>query len=228
MGDLEDRLREALRQRAAGVPPRLEVPKGMLQRARWRVARNLLGVLMAIAIVSVGTVTAIHALSGPVPRVPTMPAPSSSACLASNLTGESKLTGNGTSREGSLVLTNSGQTPCTLEGRPTVSIIAQGTFRRLSNKAADPWWKVNGKASPERVVTLLPGEAAQIRVIWSSWCRSLRVSGAWLWQIMLPGAREPLRLVLNTAKDIPSCVDNRSSNLKVGPFEPAPATPGGR
>ena len=64
MGDVEERLRETLRRHAVVVPPRVEVPAGLVHRAGMRIARNLAVVALVVGIVAVGAVTGLAAQIG--------------------------------------------------------------------------------------------------------------------------------------------------------------------
>src|SRR5438046_1837357 len=108
MADFEERLRETLRRKAVAVPPKREVPPGLVRRALARIARNLSAIAIAIAIVAIGTVTGVHALSGPSrDRLASTPPPVP-ACRALDLSGSSHLVqpdGKSDTREGALTLT---------------------------------------------------------------------------------------------------------------------------
>lgn len=229
MVDLEDRLRETLRRKAVSVPPHREVPKGLIQRALRQIARNMLGVLMAIAIVAVGAVTGVQALNNPSRRVPvtsptlpaTTPVPAStSACVSGDLSGTSRLMASSfTRREGFLLVTNEGTVACTLQGRAAVRILDVAAAPiDVVRKAVDPWWKVNGKADPGPLVALQPGQIAQLRIVWTSWCGAKDVPSTW--EVALPGGGGTVRFALDTGHDIPSCSGQQQSTLRVGPFEP--------
>ena len=56
MADFEERLRETLRRKAVAVPPKREVPPGLVRRALARIARNLSAIAIAIAIVAMAQI----------------------------------------------------------------------------------------------------------------------------------------------------------------------------
>ena len=225
MTDLEERLRETLRRKAVAVPPKREVPPGLVRRALARIARNVSAAAVALAIVAMGTVTAVHALSGPSQnRLATAPPPAP-ACQAINLSGASKLTASDpATREGYLSVANRGSSACSLQGQPGVRVVNPTGFAlSLRSGSVEPLWKVRGMVPPPGwpVVTLQPGDTAMIHVKWVSWCPRppSRDTDPTNWQIEFAGSGGAVEFPV-TGQDVPTCVQGRDPTLKTGPFEP--------
>jgi hypothetical protein len=226
MADLEERLRETLRRKAGAVPPKREVPPGLVRRALARIARNVSAVAIALAVVAIGTVTGVHALSGPSQdRLATTPPPPP-ACRAVDLSGSSHLMTPNTPdapRDGSLWLTNKGATTCSLQDRPWVRVLtATGTVVDIDERQnAASFWSIQsvGKPPDWPVVTVLPGDKARVHVIWSNSCG---VGGdPARWEIELPEHGGKVTFDMDISQDVPTCVDGATSSiLRVGPFEP--------
>jgi Protein of unknown function (DUF4232) len=228
MADVEDRLRETLRRRAGSVPARLDVPPGLVGRARSRIARNAVAGVALIAVVAVGSITGVRALTGPSQGrvVTTPPAPT---CRGVDLSGSSHLMtpeGKGEVREGSLSLINVGAAACSLRGKPIVRVLnykGEELLRGVSD--LEPEWRASGKGSPPPdwpVVTLLPGDKAKIHVSWENWCGGSQEVDPRAWEVLLPGGAgkmTPFPVIIR--QDVPTCARNgEGSTLNVGPFEP--------
>jgi uncharacterized protein DUF4232 len=226
MADLENRLRETLQRRAVAVPPQREVPAGLIQRAWARIVRNVSAVAFAVAVVAIGAVTGVHALSGqPQDRPATSPQPAP-ACLAIDLRGASKLEASypdPATREGYLTVTNAGKTACSLQGRPVVRVVNPNGFGlSLRGGSVDPFWATRGLAPPPDwpVVTLQPGDKAKIHVQWTSWCKGTRDTDPTKWQIQFAASRGTVEFPV-TDQDVPICASQgQDPTLRVGPFEP--------
>jgi hypothetical protein len=224
MPDLEERLRETLRRKAVSVPPQREVPPGLVRRALARIACNMAAIGVALAVVAVGAVTVVHALSGPSQdRLATSPPPLP-ACLAVNLSGSSHLRtpdGEYDTRGGSLTVTNVGATACSLEGQPVVQVGTATGIAPVDEGDADPLWKIRGPGEPPGwpVLTLVPGDHARIHVLWSNSCGA--GGDPTQWEIQLPAHGGTVTFPMDIGQDIPTCVDGaKPATLKVGPFEP--------
>jgi uncharacterized protein DUF4232 len=225
MDDLEERLREALTRRAVTVPRGSRVPAGLIHRAGLRIARNATVGLVAAAVVGVGMVSGVHALTSSRPRPAATPrvAP---ACRANQLTGTSKLESSGKkaqAREGVLVVENKGSIPCSLEGRPAVRVRdGVGTSPPMNSAQIDPYWKVRGIGAPPEwpVVTLQPGDRAEIHVRWTNSCAGPDNPPV-TWEIELSSGNGVVPAELDQGQDIPNCANpNELPTLKSGPFEP--------
>jgi hypothetical protein len=235
VNDLEKDLRELLKARADRVPAQRSVPRGMLRRARRRVAVAALSGTMVAAALAVGSVAGMRAFSGsnvqaghtPTPSVAQPPNPDASAsapqltastCHARNLTVAFSAP-EPQSSFGSIVVTNSGKA-CRLAGTPAVELLdSRGNTYPTSEQGVDPWWRYNGQPEPAggELVRLARGGSAQVRVSVSNWC----IRGFATWRVTLPddGALE--------IADLPPsiygiCTDPASgATVLVGPVEPA-------
>ncbi len=121
---------------------------------------------------------------------------------------------------GSIDLTNIGAGTCTLEGRPVLTIFSSPGHEVSVGVVEEvpPQWKVDGAPPPSGspVVTLRPGSAAAIRVLWANQCPQL--SDPATWNIGLTTG-ESLEVADVRA---PSCLGSATpSRLEVGPFEPS-------
>jgi hypothetical protein len=96
------------------------------------------------------------------PAVATNP-PATSSCQSSNLTAQGGRQGEAGSAQGTVVLTNVGQTACVLSGIPSVGIIGPGgsplgvTMSAATNQAEAP-------------LAVSPGSSGTLIVNWSNWC----------------------------------------------------------
>jgi hypothetical protein len=200
------------------------VPPGLVRRALARIARNVSAVAIALAIVAIGTVTGVHALSGPSQdRLATTP-PSPPACRAVDLSGSSHLMTPDTAdapRDGSLVVTNKSATTCSLEGRPVIRVLtATGIVAPIEGGRVEPFWSRGvGKPPGWPVVALLPGDKARVHVNWSNSCGAGGDPARW--EIELPEHEGKVTFDMDISQDVPTCVDGATSSiLRVGPFEP--------
>jgi hypothetical protein len=218
-------LEQMLRDRAAEVPHVQDVPPTMLTRARRRVARNAMASVLGAVVIVAGASAGLANLRG---SGGTLPASSPSVaqltgCAASDLQGMVSLGGAMGSVEGSIDLTNVGGAPCTLTGRPGVSISdAHGNEVSVQVTPSEPQWKANAAPEPQGwpVVSLQPGSAASVRVRWSNACPQL--SGPVSWQIDLGNGAGTLDASSTDASFVPPCNGpTEPSTLEVGPFEPS-------
>lgn len=227
----EDRtyLEQLLRDRAAEVPHRQEVPGAMLGRARRRVARNAIASVLAVGLVVAGAsagLASLSALRGPAHGrpggSPSTSAPSTLACRAGDLRATGALGGAAGSVVGSIRLTNFSSRTCTLQGRPTVHLFTSASRPLLPQiDPVPPQWKVDRRAAPKGwpVVTLRPGAVAAIRISWSNECPQL--SSPALWKVQLAGGRGSLDVFGADGTFPPPCNGpGEPSILEVGPFEP--------
>jgi hypothetical protein len=218
MIDLEDRLRKTLRRKALTVPAVRAVPVGLIRRVLRRIARNGAGLVVLVAAASLGTVTGLHALSA-ASRPSPASVPPARACVRSDLSGTARLDVVRLSREGSLVLTNTGRESCALGGTPTVRVLdAQGTALPQDVGSVEQLWRTRGYAQPRGwpVVTLQPGASAGVHVLWESWCGNTHAPATW--EVLLRDGGG-VRFGVDVRQGVPACSDG-TSTLKVGPFEP--------
>jgi uncharacterized protein DUF4232 len=218
MAEFEDRLRQTLRRRAAGVPPASEVPPGLVRRAEMRIARNLSAAVLSVALVAVGLVTGVNALrSSDSSRLAT----SVPACEAADLSGKSDLKAFGDEREGALRLINEGTRACSLQGWPVVRVLnASGQTLSKADRDLRPIWDKFGNVPPPGwpVVTLQPHDQAAIHLKWESSCSDDPKHDPALWEVEFPGGAGMLTFQV-TSQDVPACV-GETLVPKAGPFEP--------
>jgi len=229
MNDDRTKLKQLLRDRAAEVPHRQEVPAAMLGRARRRVARNAVASVVAVALIVAGAsagLASLGALRGPDHERPggrsSTLAPSTLACSGGDLRATGAFGGAAGSVEGAIHVTNFSSKTCTLQGRAAVHLFT-AAGRPLSPQvdAVPPQWKVDGRAAPKGwpVVTLRPGAVAAIRILWSNACPQL--SSPAMWKVDLAGGRGTLDVFGTDGTFPPPCNGAAEpSTLEVGPFEP--------
>ena len=222
MAEFEDRLRQTLRRRAAGVPLVTDVPSGLVRRAELRIARNVSAAALSVTLLAVGVLTGVQALKSPSVERPAATAP---ACRSTDLSGVSKLDTVGKLGEvkvGRLILTNHGA-PCSLSGKPTVRVLHKGEPEQLTYGALQPLWQETQPSPPPGwpVVTLRPGGQAIVHVKWTNWCDGSEQPGdPDTWEIQLPGGRGSVHFPA-PRHDVPICGDGTTaSKLRTGPFEP--------
>jgi len=168
----------------AQVPPDLRFTA---RRALRRPVERSTGALQALATVaSIAVVAAIagyallghHASppgpAGPVPSSPATatagptPSPSPTGHLSCQATGLTAARGGSQGAAGhlfqTLVLTNTGSSPCTMSGYPSAQLVdaSQGS---LPTRVVDSGGML-GNTPPPSLVTLLPGQAANFQVSW--------------------------------------------------------------
>jgi len=213
MLDVEDQVREMLRRRAADVPPHIHAPRGMLRRAWRRILMAFTGGAVVVALLAAGAAAGVRLLNQPsgVGAQVTI-----QACQAVELRGTVRLQGNQGHLVGSLEVINAGSQTCSLRGQPKLVIVdRKGTWLGVGEGSVAPWWTVQSKPKGWPVVTLQPGDSAQLHVVWTSWCGFAQPA---VWRIWLPGAGSldfP-----DPGRQPPHCEGGVSSKVQVGPFEP--------
>jgi hypothetical protein len=230
MADVEDRLREVLNRKAGDVQPLPEPPTGMLRRARRRVALTVTGGVLAATLVAAGAFLSVRAVVVAGNGLPAghVPAPSGSVtpplvggCLPSSIAGVVSLDGAAGSYVGSILLTNTGSGSCVLSGRPKIELIGPGGPFDVRLASTQPWWMANQSGEPEGwpVVTLGPGDAAEIRTSWSNWCAGRPPTS---WRITLSGVGQSQSVAVPVDQSaVPNCMATGSPSLvQRGPFEP--------
>ncbi len=167
----------------------------------------------------------IHTTVGPAPTSPTPQSSGSSSvptCSSGELRANGTMLGAAGSREGVIDVANFSNTTCTLQGRPHVTLLKSpgrpitSGIRFLQSPAG---WKVDGESKPAGwpIVTLLPGDAASVRVRWGNWCPQGRAAP--LWELGIPGSGTVG--VQNGMEEPPPCNgESEPSTIEVGPFEP--------
>jgi Protein of unknown function (DUF4232) len=229
MNDDLTRLEHVLRERAAEVPSFQEMPSKMLARARRRIVRNALASVVAAGLIIAGAsvgLAGLGALRGPngvVPRGPSSSPPGAStpSCVAADLRATASLQGAAGSVVGSIDLANVSTRTCTLEGRPTLTLLSSsGHEVKVRVVPVKPQWKADAASAPHGwpVVRLRSGSAAAIRVAWTNPCPQLTDPA--LWTVDLGSGRGALE-VQGAAITPPPCNGpTLASTLEVGPFEP--------
>ena len=123
MDDDLTRLEAMLRAKAAEVPYVQAAPASVFARARRRVARTTLALVVAGALVVIGASAGLGALRDagrvvPGSSSPSTATPSVTSCTSADLRATAALDGAAGSVVGSIELTNVGAGTCTLSGRP--------------------------------------------------------------------------------------------------------------
>jgi Domain of unknown function (DUF4232) len=229
MNDDLTRLENVLRERAAQVPSFQEMPTKMLARARRRIVRNALASVVAAGLIIAGAsvgLAGLGALRGPngvVPRGSSSSPPGASSrwCVAADLRATASLQGAAGSVVGSIDVANISTRTCTLEGRPTLTLLSSsGHEVRVRVVPVEPQWKADAASAPRGwpVVSLRPGSVAAIRVAWTNPCPQLTDPA--LWTVDLGSGKGALD-VQGAAIPPPPCNGpTLPSTLQVGPFEP--------
>jgi hypothetical protein len=222
MNDVQDEVRQLLRQKATEMPPHLDVPPSLTKRVRPRIARNALIVAATSAMISVGAIAGLRTLNeAPVSQSegsdsPTPSIGGSDACAFDQLRATTLIEGAMGSREGTIELENTSADTCTLRGTPGVRV----TDSDLEVIAGPPGWRVEEVPEPDGwpVVTLAPGDAASIRIRWSNWCDKDTSPSL---QLSDPAGNE-VAMVNPDAGSVPPCDgDALPSTIEIGPFEPS-------
>jgi hypothetical protein len=222
MNDMQDEVRQLLRDKATEMPPHLDVPPSLQKRVRPRIARNAVLMAAAAAAVTVVAVAGFRSFNEP-PDERSLGDPQAGLgqCTVDQLAPSTVLGGAAGSRVGSIVLQNTGAT-CTLSGDPDVAV-GDGDQRifDLDLSYSDPTWMVDRAPKPDGwpLVTLAQGESASVRISWSNWCHP---DVAPVLQLQAQDGS----LVANIPAaplDLPPCNGAVGSTtiIEVGPFEPS-------
>jgi Protein of unknown function (DUF4232) len=241
MNDMGDDLRELLRRKADQVPPHRAAPRSLMRRAHRRIAVNALGAGLIVVVLAGGAFAGLRALNTPLVQRPvgvptssvlpttTFAPPTSSAstiasCTSAQLRAVGSMQGAAGSREGALSLTNFSDVTCTLQGRPTITLM-DGNLKPITSGVtftpSPPGWRVNGSPQPAGwpVVTLRSGDSASVRIRWSNWCPDGRPAP--LWRVAIPGGGTVDVVNGMDAVSPPPCNGpGQPSTIEVGPFEP--------
>lgn len=166
------------------------------------------------------------------PATPTPSVDSSAAgCLADNLSATVDYQGTTGSMAGSIIVTNTGNDPCTLLGTPFIKILNSDQ----QEFAVDQ--KTMNLDGNQRQVTIAPGQQASLFFVWSNWCpagiaetsSAAPMTGGVQFQVALPDGRGQTTATakrpdgtLNTL--VPRCdAPGQTSTLSIGRFKPYPA-----
>ncbi|MGZ4213876.1 MAG: DUF4232 domain-containing protein [Actinomycetota bacterium] len=233
MNEIDDQIRDLLRDKADEVPPHGSLPRPLSRRIRRRITLNAVAVTMSVFVIGVGAFAGVRALRAP--GAPEVIKPASSptaqqspsvapivACTAEQLQARGSLQGAAGSREGSIEVLNRSDASCTLKGSPTITLtdgkgnpITSGVIFGLSPAA----WEANGSPEPSGwpVVTVAPDQKASVRIRWSNWCIDGGAAPGWRMQIPHGSAID-----VAWAGDVtpPPCNGpSQPSTIDVGPFE---------
>jgi hypothetical protein len=225
MNDMQDEVRQLLRDKASEMPPHLDVPPSLRKRVRPRIARNAALAVAVASVVLFGAIAGFRSLNGPPeeqsfdPGGPAGPA----QCTSEQLEPSPALDGAAGSRVGSILLRNGGGATCTLSGKLDVAVIDTASPPHIyfvGVDQSDPTWMVDRASKPDGwpVVTLSPGDSAAVRFSWSNWCHTDVTP-------VLQLQADDGTVVANInalPDDIPPCLGGGAgSTIQIGPFEPS-------
>jgi photosystem II stability/assembly factor-like uncharacterized protein len=147
----------------------------------------------------------------------TVTPPAVPPCRVGQLSAAGGWQGATGSMAGVIWITNTGTTPCSLSGRPSIRLL-DDRGQQLDVQASDS----QDGLSPASV-TLLPGieRGAQFTVVWRNWCGNATPLTV---QVVLPQSQELLRVADQGFSSRPRC-DQRSagSAISIGQFEAPPS-----
>jgi hypothetical protein len=225
MNDMQDEVRQLLRDKATEMPPHLDVPPSLQRRVRPRIARNALLAVAVAAVVTVGVVAGFRSLNGPPTNqslttgTPTPAGPSQ--CTSEQLQPSAALEGAAGSRVGSIVFRNAGAT-CTLSGKLDVAVTdSDSHIYDVPVDHSEPTWMIDGTPKPDGwpVVTLAPGESAAVRFGWSNWCPTDVTP---IVQLQAQETGSAVANITMTPDEVPPCNGyGQGSTIQIGPFEPS-------
>lgn len=219
MNDVDDQVRDLLRDKAQEIPPNLDLPRSLKTRVRRRIALNALAVTVTLAVVAAGAYGGLQAFRS---RPSETEGGSTTPCKSAHLRAIVAMEGAAGSREGTIDLTNTSGT-CTLKGTPTLTVLDQDQHPVVSGiefVSVPAGWQVAGSPQPPGwpVVSLAPDDSASVRVRWSNWCAD--GSATPYWRIAIPGSGE-VDVEGIDATAVPPCNGpDLPSTIEVGPFEP--------
>jgi hypothetical protein len=217
MNDVDDEVRDLLREKAHDIPPHLDLPRSLTTRVRRRIALNALAVTATIVVVAAGAFGTIRAFRSQPSETAGTP-----ACTSAHVRAVVSMEGAAGSREGTIELTNDSAT-CALKGTPTLHLLDQDLHPIVSGitfASVPAGWEVGGSPEPPGwpVVSLARDDSASVRVRWSNWCAG--GNGTPQWRIAIPGSGD-VDVEGIDAMAIPPCNGpDLPSTIEVGPFEP--------
>jgi Protein of unknown function (DUF4232) len=219
VNEIDEEVRQMLRERSRDVVPRFEVPTSLTTRTRRRIAVNALAVATTIVVASAGAFAGFRAVTRGVQPEITAPA----TCLSTQLRTTAAIEGAAGAREGAITLTNASGEDCVLRGMPAIQLVdgnGDPITTGITFLRGDPMWKKGDLPQPAGwpTVPLQHGDAASIQVRWSNWCPDGRPAPAWV--IALADGR----LDVDAMRDVfpPPCNgEGQPATIEVGPFEPA-------
>ncbi len=165
------------------------------------------------------------------PATPT-PTPDYTAmrCKADSLSATAGYQGATGSMAGSIILTNTGTEPCSLQGTAQVKLVDSYGQELVTEQKA---MSLDGI---DQLITLKPGQQASLFIVWANWCppgtpetaAASPMAGGVSFQVTLPDGHGVLtaKAMLGHKSDtlVPRCdVPGQSSTLSVGTFKDFPA-----
>ena len=221
MNEIDEEIRQMLRERSGDVAPRFEVPRSLTTRTRRRIAVNAIAVAATVVFASAGAFAGFRAvIRGHEPET-SITAPV--ACLSTQLRATASMEGAMGSRAGAIRLTNASSDVCVLRGAPTIRLFegnGDGIASGIAFLRGEPMWKKDALPEPAGwpTVTLQPGDSASVQVRWSNWCPDGRPAPGW--RVALADGS----IGVDGMQDgfPPPCNgEGQPSTIEVGPFEPA-------
>jgi hypothetical protein len=218
MNDVDDAVRDLLRDKAQDIPPNLDLPGSLTTRVRRRIALNALAVTVTLVVVVAGAFGTLRTFRSQ----PSQTYGGTPPCTSAHLRAIVSIEGAAGSREGTVKLANT-SAACTLKGTPTLTLLDQNSDPIVSGitfVSVPAGWEVGGSPQPPGwpVVTLAPDDSASVRVRWSNWCADGNAIPQW--RIAIPGSSE-VDVEGIDATTVPPCNGlDLPSTIEVGPFEP--------
>ncbi len=218
MNDVDEEVRDLLRERANDVPPSLDLPPSLTTRVRRRIALNALAVTATVVVVAAGAFGTIRAFRSQPSETEGTP-----ACTSADVRAVVSLQGAAGSREGTIELTNTSAT-CALKGTPTLNLFDEDLrpiVSRITFASVPAGWEVGGSPQPAGwpVVSLGRDDSASVRVRWSNWCGV--GSGIPHWRIAIPGSGDVEVEGIDSIAIPPCNGPDLPSTIELGPFEPS-------
>ncbi len=175
------------------------------------------------AVTATGPTASARPATSPTPATsPASSGPVLAACAAGQLRVDAELEGAMGSLDGRLVVSNYSSAPCTLQGRPTLTLLddQRHAVDGVDYERTAPYWKVNREPTPNAwpVVTLRPDGVARVRLRWSNWCGT----SAPLWQLSVPAGQMTQVYGMDAYGTPPCNGQDQPSTVEIGPFEPQP------
>lgn len=217
MNDVDDQVRDLLREKAHDIPPNLELPRSLSTRVRRRIALNAFAVTIMVIVVAAGAFGALRGF-----RSQPSETAGTETCTSAHLRAITSMEGAAGSREGTIELTNTSEI-CALKGTPALTIFDHDQHPIVSGitfVSVAPQWQVAGTPQPPGwpVVTLAQDESASVRIRWSNWCQEDNATPRW--QIAIPGSGKVDVEGIDTTNSPPCNGPDLPSTIEVGPFEP--------
>jgi hypothetical protein len=217
VNDVDQEVRDLLREKANDIPPNLDLPGSLTTRVRRRIALNALAVTVTVVVVAAGAFGTIRAF-----RSQPSETAGSTSCTSAHLRAIVSMEGAAGSREGAIELRTTSET-CSLKGTPTLTLLDQDQHPIVSGiefVSVPPQWQAAGSPQPPGwpVVTVAQEGSASVRVRWSNWC----ADGIAIprWRIGIPGSGD-VDVEGIDATTVPPCNGpDLPSTIEMGPFEP--------